>query len=1046
MAKANEKPIENAPNLQYEIYGFRENGEDVNIPLSAILNLTDSINNGTINLFSLTDSVINNGNFSSNSLNFNSVGTLKFFNIDEKGVNKLTYFQMLNNNKDDIFIRIKELGSENTAVYKISEVIFNNDNTTTFLVSLYETLSVGVFVFGGNYSIDFIVENYQPDYNQTDSTKGDFIKNKPASHPKSFIEELETDLSNIESKRIEENQKLTNTDEIDLSSLETTDKTSIKNAINENKSRVDSNESDIVALQNNQNTGVASYTNLADLPLTGTANVSYKVTNDGIDSANNGYYTWDGAVYVKDAELVENIVNSSNTSVGVSGSAIFKEDEKIRTNLVNLQDGLTDDEIKSFIGTLSDTVSYNGSTNYTWVEATPYLGATIEEVQFKIVEDNTEFTLKVYSRNENTGLMTIQESILLGTFNIGNHTHIINVKNTYNKYVGVHLNKQVAVTTGVTTSGLYASIGNVGDFIDTTIALINNSLNVVYRGKDLKVNKIEDLEQSLSVVDTKVEKIDTDLYNTKFFKGQQIDLPTSADLTASSNVSWVLGEETTEANILKEFKLGAVILADLTFSLITLTRSGDDFTIKTKTDFTSVLGVNSLNVNIPLEVGDYLGMITPANAFKYNGSNLIPQPIYVGGANLNIGQSFTDIDSSNFAFPWQFNVANSKVDDLSNRLDVVESNGNSNGLPFDYNLILGVGQSLMEGSYTSGLPSQTHITTVQEYNTIGYQGRVNNNQLNPATVANTQIGTRGEWSGLACAKYLKDLLAENKGINPNNGNVVVLTNDAYGGSAITGISKGGSLGTFEVGIAKATQLEALTSANSGAIACIFMQGESDQSGDLEIYKSNFNQLIEDYANDLRTATGQFLKPKMYSYQLSTFRHMAIAHYESAENNPNIILAMPMYHLTYYDNLHIDAQAERLVGAYFAKAMYETLVDGFTFEPLKPINVDFSGNNVIITFNKKNLNLDTTLIPLQTDYGFNFSGGNITNVSIKNSNQVVLTIDTPPNLGDIVGYGNPVVNKSPQIGVCGNLRDNEGIVNKFDNIPLHNWSVVFDIEL
>ena len=86
--------------------------------------------------------------------------------------------------------------------------VFNNDETTTFTVELYNSLKRGSFELNSNYSIDFSVENYQPDYNQTDVTKGDYIKNKPTSQPQSFIDGLETDLVNIEAKRIEENNKI----------------------------------------------------------------------------------------------------------------------------------------------------------------------------------------------------------------------------------------------------------------------------------------------------------------------------------------------------------------------------------------------------------------------------------------------------------------------------------------------------------------------------------------------------------------------------------------------------------------------------------------------------------------------------------------------------------------------------------------------------------------------------------------------------------------------------------------------------------------------
>lgn len=100
-----------------------------------------------------------------------------------------------------------------------------------------------------------------------------------------------------------------------------------------NIEEIENNAADISALQSNQNTGVYTVTNFSDLPPTGTANVSYKVTNDSVQNSNNGFYTWDGSVYVKDAELVEQTVEENNTSVAVSGKAVFDSLEPLNIEL-----------------------------------------------------------------------------------------------------------------------------------------------------------------------------------------------------------------------------------------------------------------------------------------------------------------------------------------------------------------------------------------------------------------------------------------------------------------------------------------------------------------------------------------------------------------------------------------------------------------------------------------------------------------------------------------------------------------------------------------
>lgn len=84
----------------------------------------------------------------------------------------------------------------------------------------------------------------------------------------------------------------------------------------------------VKGIEENQTSGVLVYTNLVDLPATGELLQSYKVSNDTTSSDNNGYYHWNGSAYVKDAGLVETVVDEANTSKAVSGSAVHAEVKK----------------------------------------------------------------------------------------------------------------------------------------------------------------------------------------------------------------------------------------------------------------------------------------------------------------------------------------------------------------------------------------------------------------------------------------------------------------------------------------------------------------------------------------------------------------------------------------------------------------------------------------------------------------------------------------------------------------------------------------------
>lgn len=75
-------------------------------------------------------------------------------------------------------------------------------------------------------------------------------------------------------------------------------------------------------LEANQITGVVQYPTLADLPVSGEVNVSYKVTNDPTAS-NNGFYSWNGSEYIPEVGLYNGEIEEGETEA-VSGDKVFK--------------------------------------------------------------------------------------------------------------------------------------------------------------------------------------------------------------------------------------------------------------------------------------------------------------------------------------------------------------------------------------------------------------------------------------------------------------------------------------------------------------------------------------------------------------------------------------------------------------------------------------------------------------------------------------------------------------------------------------------------
>jgi hypothetical protein len=239
------------------------------------------------------------------------------------------------------------------------------------------------------------------------------------------------------------------------------------------------------------------------------------------------------------------------------------------------------------------------------------------------------------------------------------------------------------------------------------------------------------------------------------------------------------------------------------------------------------------------------------------------------------------------------------------------------------------------------------------------------------------------------------------------------------------------------------------------LAVIFGQGESDSVALLppETYKAALLQLATDYDTDLRAATGQSKKIPLICYQMnSTGRAIGLAQYEATTESSIVRMACPMYQFGYYDSLHINSVSSRVLGAYYGEAVKTVAIDGDHWEPLAPTDAQVVGNTIAITFNKRGLIFDTTLMPAQVNHGFSVkdaSGASVAvnSVDLKNGNQVRITCASTPGALWLVQYGNlACVGKTPYVGGAGNLRDSAGVGKVFDGVPLHNWCVLFDYVL
>jgi len=374
-------------------------------------------------------------------------------------------------------------------------------------------------------------------------------------------------------------------------------------------------------------------------------------------------------------------------------------------------------------------------------------------------------------------------------------------------------------------------------------------------------------------------------------------------------------------------------------------------------------------------------------------------------------------------------------------------------LPWANMMVIGMGQSLMEGSQTD-TNGETPITTAQEYDTVCFPAYpADPDTLLPATTANSQRDTpivRGEWSGLGCAKQFRDALNRDHNISYlTTRSRIVIANNGYDGRRLDQINQGTVY--YDSAVAQAAALGPLTGETSGVLAVIFAQGESDAlvPTDPATYKGLFKEFATDIDADLRAATAQAKRIPTVSYQLGSIgRPIGLAHLAASLESPLIVLACPMYQFEYYDDKHIVSAAERHMGGYFGEAIAQWAA-GVKFEPLRPIASRVLGNTVVMTFNKTGLEFDTTLVAAQTRNGFScvmgdgVTANHPTAQAVINGNEVRLTFASPPDSGATISYGVAASGLGTYGGGAGNLRDRAGDARSIDGFALHNWCVLFD---
>lgn len=242
-----------------------------------------------------------------------------------------------------------------------------------------------------------------------------------------------------------------------------------------------------------------------------------------------------------------------------------------------------------------------------------------------------------------------------------------------------------------------------------------------------------------------------------------------------------------------------------------------------------------------------------------------------------------------------------------------------------------------------------------------------------------------------------------------------------------------------------------------------IDGTDGTPGKIKNYADGMVEWQGDYDRRTKAITGQtgdipLLMAQMHSWCGDSNRtsQIPIHQYNAMIRAPGkIIIVAPEYMLPFAnDGIHFTSPSGRRLGEYFAKAYSKIVVEGQTWEPVRPKTVVRAGNVITITYfvPVPPLALDTTQVSNPGNYGFEYTDDSgappaISSVTLTGPDTVRITLaSTPVGNNKRVRYaytsaGN--VTPGPNFGVRGNLRDSDPTPSLYGN-TLQNWGITFDL--
>lgn len=394
----------------------------------------------------------------------------------------------------------------------------------------------------------------------------------------------------------------------------------------------------------------------------------------------------------------------------------------------------------------------------------------------------------------------------------------------------------------------------------------------------------------------------------------------------------------------------------------------------------------------------------------------------------------------------------------------------------DINLILVYGQSLSRGS-----TAQPIISSVKNDQNVmlksGVLTRSNENGYDKSAF----VPLIENWTETPASGICNQISKRFQDINHQSSPIFASASTGDGGRTIEELSKNG-LGFFENTVEQIRDMHTLAQSQNKTFSVLnysWFQGESNQYADdsnpassrIYEYISKLFKLKHDLDNEVLSITSQSFLPKICMYQVASHRRLyqsknmrvALAQLQICNDNDDFIMSTPAYCLKHNtDHLHLTSEGSWLLGAYTARAIYETIFMAKKWKPLQPSFIDWKPTEIMVGgWNPRGttLVLDDALCALTENFGFDLFTPDavlidiISSVTLIDHNTIKITLSAPaPNNAILCcGRGRDYMNSNDLggelTGSRTNIRDNHG---DFDEVTspsgtthkLHNASVMF----